>query len=289
MDEVREDQGAAAQEDRDAVARSGSHRWPNGDQTTSVNTAEQDRVLVVTEDARSFFAPSNVISVISLLVAAMSVVFSLQQSGRAEVSQQREELLEYVGKISALTADDSGKNNTFEIAALSSQAAAILAKVPDVPATVYSQVAEGLVNTDHFEDAEELLGEALARSTADGDIQQQIYVHRLLARIRYSDRDAPGMREERRRSVALSQNYDGDHETTLKYTYAGYSLLFWAQDEANLGNCGLADEHVSTAVESARFADNDSLNRYIDEARKVVESCRNESLARRPQLHLPER
>ena len=274
MDGVHEDHSTAAQEDRDAVAPTGSHRPPGGDQTKPASEETPNRVLAVADDPHSFLAPSNVISVISLLVAALSVVFSLQQTGRAEVSQQRKELLEYVGKISALSADDSGKNNTFEIAALSSQAAAILAIVPDVPATVYSQVAQGLVDTDHFEDAEELLREADARATADGDIQQQIYVHRLLARIRYSDRDLLGMREERRQSIALSQNYQGRHETTLKHMYAGYSLLFWAQDEANLGYCDLADQQVSAAVESARFADSDSLNRDIDQARKVVKDCR---------------
>ena len=249
MDEVHEAEAASARQDQKAIRP-------------------------VAENSNSLFAPSNVVAVISLFVAAISVVFSLQQSGRAEISQQRAELLDYVGKVATLSADTSGSNHTFEIAALSSQAAALLPKVPDVPATVYSQLAQVMVeSTDHFDKAESLLQEAQARATADGDIQQQIYVHRLLARIRYRDRDLAGMREERRISVELSQNYRGRHETTLRYGYAAYSLVFWAQDEATLGYCDLAEEHLAAAVESARFADSAALDNEIADVRKAEATC----------------
>lgn len=227
------------------------------------------------DSLKSFFAPSNVIAAISLIVAAFSVFISLQQNERAEVSQRRAELLDYVGKVAALSADRSGANHTFEIAAFTSQAAALLPEVSDVPATVYSQLAQAMItNADKFDEAEELLTEALVRAKADEDIHQQIYIHRLVAIIRYRDRDISGLREERRISVDLSDNYRGQHETTLRYEYAGFSLVFWATDEVNLGYCDQAERHLTAAAASARSAYSTSLDSEVVRVRKLVDSCR---------------
>ena len=83
------------------------------------------------KENKPFLSATSMISAISLVVAALSLIFSLNQSHRTEVSQQRAELIDYVGKVATLVADDSGKNHISEIQALSSQAIALLPNVPD--------------------------------------------------------------------------------------------------------------------------------------------------------------
>jgi hypothetical protein len=182
---------------------------------------------------KSLLSGSNIVAACSLLVAALSLIFSLNQSHRAEVARQRDQIIDYTGKVAVLTADKSGQNHTFEIRALSSQAIALLPKVSDVSPTIYAQLAEALINgVDNFDTAEMLLNESIIRAEAANDIQQQIYSHRVMARIRYRDRDLDGLRKEYLAAVSLSDRYQGKHQNTMKYGYGGYSLAFWARDEA---------------------------------------------------------
>jgi hypothetical protein len=57
---------------------------------------------------KSLVSGSNIVAACSLLVAALSLILSLNQSSRAEVSRQRDQIIDYTGKIAALAADNSG-------------------------------------------------------------------------------------------------------------------------------------------------------------------------------------
>ncbi len=219
----------------------------------------------------------NIIAAISLLVAALSLIFSLNQSQHAEVSRQRAELIDYMGKIATLAADDSGKNHTFEIQALSSQAIVLLPNVPDVPATIYNQLAKALINaTDNLDKAEVLLTESIVRATAANDIQQQIYAHQLMAQIRYRDRDLDGVRKEYLAAISLSDNYQGRHPKVMKYGYGSYTQSYWASDEAKMGHCEEARAHLEKAREWAQLALYAGLDAHLSETQKIVDGCRTE-------------
>jgi hypothetical protein len=66
---------------------------------------------------KPLLSASNIVSVFALAVSVLTLFFSLYQSHREEISQQRTEILEYTGKIATLAADHSGANHTFEISA----------------------------------------------------------------------------------------------------------------------------------------------------------------------------
>jgi hypothetical protein len=218
---------------------------------------------------------SNVVAAFSLLVAALSLIFSLNQSTSAEVSRQRDQIIEYTEKVATLTADNSEQNHTFEIAALSSQAVALLPNVPDVPATVYARLARAMIDgADNFDTAEMLLNESIIRAAAANDIQQQIYAHQIMAEIRYRDRDLDGLRKEYMAAVSLSETYHGKHQNTMKYGYGGYTLAQWAEHEANLGHCEEARAHLKRAREWAKLAFYPGMEKDLSDRQKTIDACR---------------
>jgi hypothetical protein len=225
----------------------------------------------LTAGPNSYMSASNVIAGVSLLVAALSVVFSITQANRSQVSQQRTELIGYARQVIAWSADS--KDHSSEISAVSSQAAALLPKVPNVSATIYRVLAQGLItDTADLDRARSLLDEAQARAEASNDIAEQIYAHRLKARIAFIDRDINTMRRERAASVAISDRYSGNHRTTIVNLYGSFSRVYWAQDEARIGSCDIARRELAKAKQ---MNPNDAdLDPEIKEAQENMVNCR---------------
>ena len=212
----------------------------------------------------TYLSASNIIAGVSLLVAALSVAFSLVQNNRSEVSQRRAELVEYTRQVIAWKGDS--KDHSDEIAAISSQAAAVLPNVPDVQPVIYRSLAEGLiVNRFYLDRAESLLKEGQKRAEASNDIVEEIYIHRLKARIAYIDRDVNAMRGERALSASISDRYSGTHKTTIT-AFGGYSHAYWAQDEAVIGSCDIAREQLAKTMEINATNPSTSLEKEIQEA-----------------------
>jgi hypothetical protein len=144
-----------------------------------------------------------------------------------------------------------------------------------VSPTIYAQLAEALIDgTDNFDTAEMLINKSIIGAEAANDILQQIYSHRLLARIRYRDRDLDGLRKEYLAAVSLSDRYQGKHQNTMKYGYGGFSLALWARDEAHLGHCEEARAQLNKAREWARFAFYPGMEAYLSDMQKTVDACR---------------
>lgn len=222
-------------------------------------------------ESTSYLSASNVIAGVSLLVAALSVFFSITQANRSQASQQRTELIEYARQVIAWSADPH--DHSSEITAVSSQAAALLPKVPNVPATIYLALAEGLItDTADLDRAQSLLDEARARAAASNNTAEQIVAHRLKARIAFIDRDVNTMRSERAASVAISDRYSGKHRTTIVHLYGSFSHVFWAQDEARIGSCDIARRELAKAKQmNPNGAD---LDPEIKEAQESMGTCR---------------
>jgi hypothetical protein len=231
---------------------------------------------------KSLLSASNIVAVVSLILAALSLIFTIAHNNRdeaankrEEVSRQRAEIIEYTGKIATLSADPSGQNHTFEIQALSTQAVALLPNVPNVPAAIYAQLAEAMINNaDNFDTAEMLLNESITRAVAANDIQQQIYSHRLMARISYRDQDLDRLRKEYLAAVSASDTYQGKHQNIMKYGYGSFTLAFWAEDEASLKHCEEAYAHLESAREWAKSAFYPGLKDHLDATQKtVIKAC----------------
>jgi hypothetical protein len=235
----------------------------------SLEQQSQDRERA--SGSNTYLSGSNIIAGISLLVAALSVVFSIIQYNRSQVSQRRAELIEYTRQVIAWSADS--ENHTNEISAISSQAAALLPTVPDVPPIIYRTLAEGLItDTADLDRAESLLNEAQARAETSNNVAEEIYAHRLKARIAYIDRDVSAMRRERAISVSISDSYSGRHKTTFVYSFGGFSRVFWAQDEAVIGSCRIAREQLAKAIEINTTYRNTSLETEIEEAQRNLDT-----------------
>jgi hypothetical protein len=221
----------------------------------------------------SYFSASNIIAGVSLLVAALSVVISMVHSNRTETSQRRAELIEYARQVVTLSADS--KYHGDEITAISSQAAALLPTVPRVPPIIYRVLAEGLItDTGNFEMAGSLLNEAQARAESSNDVAEQIYVHRLKARLAYISRDVDGMRRERAASISISDRYTGKYKLTFVHTYGGFSHIFWAEDELGIGTCDVARRELAKAEQANAARPVSDLETEINSVKRNLNACR---------------
>lgn len=212
-----------------------------------------------------------VASGLSLLVAALSAFFAFEASKDAYVSDRRTELIALVTQL-----NEKGQDGQLEEGAefLIAQAVWLAGTVPDVPAAVYRQIAEAIVDETptYQENALPLLEEALVRAAANDDEYEQVAALRVRARVFEAQGDLDGMRKDFRAAIELSAGYDGPN-MMRRHTVPAFTHAFWGYAEVRAGECEAAADHLSAARDHAAVITGTNLDEWINGLHTGVEGC----------------
>lgn len=237
-----------------------------------VSTGADDQALPPRTERTSLWRGLPLaVSVLSLVVAVVSAAFAYQSSRDSYVSDRRSELISAVSQLSEASGDGELDEDTVFLIA---HASLLVDTVPDVPAAVYRQIAQAIVEETptYQEDALPLLDEAIARAGALGDEYEQVAALRTRARIYDAQGDLPAMRADYRSAIALSAEYDGPN-LQRKHTVPAFTHVFWGMAEAGAGDCAQADAQLGLAREHAAVLTGSNLDAAIDGLSTAVDAC----------------
>jgi hypothetical protein len=141
------------------------------------------------------------------------------------------------------------------------QATWIASDVPDVPASVYRQLGEALVNDSpiYQEDALPLLDRAIELAARTNDEYEQVSARRVKARIYEGQGDLNARRNEYQLAVALSDEYSGANPQR-RHTVPAFTHVFWGEAEIRHHNCEEAARQPQLARQHAEHLTGEPLD-----------------------------
>lgn len=233
---------------------------------------------VVTDDETQSSATNGfrrnlplVLSGISVLVAIASAVFAYNAAQDSYISDRRSELIAVVAQLDEKTRDGDLEE---EAGFLIAQAVWLTGTVPDVPAAVYRQIANAILEETpaYQEDALPLLEEALRRSAAVGDEYEQVAALKVRARIFEAQGDLEKMREDYGNAIGLSASYIGPN-LQRRHTVPAFTHASWGYAEVRAGECDAAAVQLSEAREHAAVITGPNLDEWITGLEVAVDGC----------------
>ena len=216
---------------------------------------------------------SLLVSLASVIVAVISATVAYSSSRETYVSAQRGALVEYLQELNRLAQNDVLEESVAQT--LVAQATWILPDVPDVPAVVYRQLGEALVNDSptYQEDALPLLDRAIELASKTDDEYEQVAARRLKARIYEGEGDLAAMRNEYRLAVGLSEQYSGPN-LQRRHTVPAFTHVFWGEAETRARNCEEADRQHRLAQGHAEHLTGENLDTRIRGLATAIQACR---------------
>jgi hypothetical protein len=224
------------------------------------------------KDNKSWASISNIVSVLSLIVAGLTIAFTVQHTNTEDASKRRGELIEYTRQL--ITMSQDSKLHEEEISTLGNQAADLLPTIPDVSATAYRQVAQSLAtDTVYLDEAINLADRAIDRARATNNAYEEFAAHKIKALAMYNNRDTQGMRREYGIAIQLAQQYKGSNKL-VKYNAPAYAQIQWGQHEIGLHECAAAREHLQQAKSYLGLAPTPTLPDQIKGLENSLKNCR---------------
>jgi hypothetical protein len=213
------------------------------------------------------------IAVASFIVAVIAAAISYTSSKETYVREQRAALIQTVQELNRLAQDDKLDESVAQT--LVAQATWIASKVPDVPAAVYRQLGESLVNDSpaYQEDALPLLDRAIELASRTDDEYEQVTARRLKARIYEGEGDLAAMRNEYQLAVALSDEYSGRNLQRM-HTVPAFTHVFWGEAESRAHNCEEAARQYQLAQQHTKHLTGSNLDAVMNHLEKSIQACR---------------
>jgi tetratricopeptide (TPR) repeat protein len=216
---------------------------------------------------------SILVSLVSVIVAVISATIAYTASKETYVSAQRAALIEYLQELNRLAQDDQLNESVAQT--LVAQAKWIVSDVPDVPAAVYRQLGEALINDSpiYQEDALPLLDRAIELAARTEDEYEEVNGRRLKAKIYERQGDLAAMRNEYQLAVALSAEYSGPNPYR-RHSVPAFTHLFWGQAEISFQNCEEAARQHQLAQQHAKHLTGPNLSSRMTDLEKSIQACR---------------
>jgi hypothetical protein len=222
-------------------------------------------------DNKSWASISNIVSVLSIIIASLTTAYTIQHTNTEDASKRRGELIEYTRQL--ITMSQDSKHHEEEISTLGNQAADLLPTIPNVSATVYRQVAQSLAtDTVYMDEAINLANRAIDRARATNNVYEELAAHKIKALVMYSNRDTQGMRREYGTAIQLAQQYQGSNKL-VKYNAPAYAVIQWGHHEIGLHECAAARERLQQAKSYLGLAPTPTLPDQIKGLENSLKNC----------------
>lgn len=232
--------------------------------------------------------PSVIIAVLALLFSFGTTAVSYYTSAQQSIQNDRAELRVFLQRLSALPKENvevlnnpnkliagqlSGYINA-EATLLASQAVEVMDRIPNyVSANEYNLVANTLVNTGNYAQAQILLQRAIEVSK---NTNEEVGSLRSYGALLF----ATGNIEEGRGVYQQALDIHQKYPTSVSY-YKGWTNALtemqWSGAELGQQNCSEAQAHLQNAFEYASHLvpgpSTDNLLQQLEEAKKILDDC----------------